>query len=184
MALITRSLRKWSRSRLLSTVFAAFSIGLSWATLADAGTVSALHRYGLAGVEVRASSSEGTFVGGAAESRLSGMVWKAVVRHTPLTRKADSPALITGGSVTLHVPTQNPAFEESRSFNDGTITYAADRSSGASCGAQVFRVNATLDATNAGEESGALQVFLTHHRRLVFGRCLTYAATVRGSLRL
>ena len=76
MKLITPSLTKWSRSRVLCTVLVALSIGLSWATLAVAGSVSALQRYGLAGVEVRASSSEGTFVGAAAESRLSGMVWR------------------------------------------------------------------------------------------------------------
>jgi hypothetical protein len=112
------------------------------------------------------------------------MLWKAVVRHTPLTRTTHSPALITGGGVTLQLWSREGLSQKSRIVSGGTITYAVERSSGSACGEQVFRVSATLATTNVDADRGLLEAYLTHHRRSVFGRCITYAATVRGSLRL
>ena len=99
-------------------------------------------------------------------------------------RTVDSPALIVGGGVQLQLWSQARLSQTSRIFSGGTITYAADRSSGSACGQQVFHVRATLATANAADDSGLLEAYLTHHRRSVLGRCITYAATVRGSLKL
>ena len=175
--------RSQRRPRLLLTVLAAFAIGPA-PTPAIAGPEPSLHDYPLAGLEIRATSVLGTFVGGAGDSSPGGMLWKAVVRHTPLTRTAASPALIIGGGVQLQLWSQEGLSQTSRIFSGGTITYAADRSSGSACGQQVFHVSATLATTNASDDSGLLEAYLTHHRRSVFGHCITYAATVRGSLKI
>lgn len=175
--------RSQRRPRLLVTVLAAFAIGPA-PTPAIAGPEPSLHDYPLAGLEIRATSVLGTFVGGAGDSSPGGMLWKAVVRHTPLTRTVDSPALIVGGGVQLQLWSQAGLSQTSRIFSGGTITYAADRASGSVCGQQVFHVRATLATANDADDSGLLEAYLTHHRRSVLGRCITYAATVRGSLKL
>jgi hypothetical protein len=36
----------------------------------------------------------------------------------------------------------------------------------------------------AGSGSGAFNVTLTHYRRSIFGRCVSYSASVRGTLSL
>ena len=168
--------------RLLLTVLAALVIG-PMASSATAGAQSSLDRYALAGVETRATNDVGTFVGGAGDSTPSSMLWKAVVRHTQLTR-AGNPAVITGGGVTLQVWSQKRLSKESHIFSGGTISYVPDRSSGSGCGQQVFRVTATLATSSEADDSGLLDAYLTHYRRSVFGRCITYAATVHGSLTL
>lgn len=173
--------------RVLPTGLIALALGVFAGTPALASGESSSHVYMLAGAETRATSVVGTFVGGAMGSQPGGMLWKAVVQHTPLTRKAESPALITGGGETLKVWSGERFSEATRSFTGGTIAYAGDRSSSSACGQQVFRVNATLAGTKADEvagDGGLLHVYLTHHRKSIFGRCITYAASVRGSLRL
>lgn len=165
------------------TALAVLVLGIPPASPAVAASPSPLHRYLLAGVEARATNTVGTFVGGAADPQLEGMLWKAVVRHVPLSRTG-TPALITGGSVTLHVASPTRFWTQSRSFTAGTIAYAPDLSSPSACGRQVLRVNATLAPTTEADDSGSLDVYLIHHRRSLFGHCITYAATVRGSLNL
>ena len=86
--------------------------------------------------------------------------------------------------VQLQLWSQAGLSQTSRIFSGGTITYAADRASGSVCGQQVFHVRATLATANDADDSGLLEAYLTHHRRSVLGRCITYAATVRGSLKL
>jgi hypothetical protein len=168
----------------LLIALAGLAVAASAVTPAVAASTSSPHLYTVAGVETRATGVLGTFVGGAVNPRTGGMLWKAVVQHTPLTRKADSPALITGGGVTLRVWSGERFSETTRSFTGGTIAYAGDRSSRSSCGQQVFRVDAALAGTRAAGDAGLLQVYLTHHRKSIFGRCVTYAASVSGSLRL
>jgi hypothetical protein len=171
------------RLRLPLAALAVLAVGLPPASPAVVASPSPLHHYLLAGVEARATSTVGTFVGGAADPQLDGMLWKAVVRHAPLSRTG-TPSPITGGSVTLHVASATGFSTQSRSFTAGTIAYAADLSSRSACGRQAFRVNATLAPTSEADGSGSLDVYLTHHRRSLFGQCITYAATVRGSLDL
>jgi hypothetical protein len=125
--------QRWVRAGLV-----VLSIGLMSSTSATTAPVVSSHRYGVAGVEMRASSVEGIFVGGAAEAQFGGLLWKAVVRHTPLTRTIERPALITGGRVTLQVFSGKALSTESHSFSGGTIAYAAGRSTGSACGEQVF----------------------------------------------
>ena len=94
------------------------------------------------------------------------------------------PRFDPGGGVTLQVWSQKRLSKESHIFSGGTISYVPDRSSGSGCGQQVFRVTATLATSSEADDSGLLDAYLTHYRRSVFGRCITYAATVHGSLTL
>jgi hypothetical protein len=74
----------------------------------------------------------------------------------------------------------------SGAFTGGTVVYLKERSSVSACGTQVFQVSGTLAELkrDALSGNGTLQVYLTHQRRMIWGRCVIYAATVKGSLRL
>ena len=58
---------------------------------------------------------------------------------------------------------------------------------GASCTNQTFAVHGILGKVgwwSAGSGSGRFDVTLTHYRRSIFGRCVSYSASVRGTLSL
>jgi hypothetical protein len=143
-------------------------------------------RYALAGAETHATGGSGEFVGGALRARDDPMFWKAVVRHRSLSRDPARAAQITGGTLTLRFGSDGGVASTRGTFTGGTVTYDAARSAASACGRQVFQVDATVanlrrDGLSA---TGTLEVYLTHHRRTIFGRCITYAATVNGSLSL
>ena len=58
---------------------------------------------------------------------------------------------------------------------------------GANCTNQTFAVHGILGNVGwwaSGSGSGTFRTTLTHYRRSVFGRCVTYGASVRGTLSL
>ena len=137
----------------------------------------------LTGVEVAASSSEGTFVG-TATGQLPG-AWQAVVDHGPLPKTVGGTAAITSGSFAVAtVLAGHPAVVEGTLDQNGTgITML---SAGARCRKQRFSIVDGLSGVGAGGGSGTgtVSAVLTHYRTGIFGHCVTYAASVSGSISL
>lgn len=134
----------------------------------------------LSGYEYWASSSEGKFAGTASGS-LPGS-WNADVQHTALCLSCEPTATITGGSFSLStVIDYLPTLVTGR-FTGGTVQVI---NSGTNCTNQTFVVNGVLSNVGAwwsGSGSGAFAVTLTHYRHYVFGSCVTYGASVAGTL--
>ncbi len=144
-----------------------------------------------------ATSTRGTFDGivSAAGGRTLGY-WTATVEHGPLCPRAGAAAAILGGTVTVSVvdgaqtrltlaTTEGSGRWDCR--GDATASFGVRTvATGAGCTDQRYRVQDRLGAGGApgGPEVGFLSVTLTHLRVGLLGRCLTYGATVVGTLRL
>jgi hypothetical protein len=129
--------------------------------------------YDVRGAEVYATSTRGVFTGVAwAADDYAG--WYAIVDHTAFD--AARTATITGGTFAL----SGYQREVSGTFNPGGTVLLRSADSG--CGREVFDVDGTL--TLAGGGTGVFDATLVHYRRSVFGRCITYGATVSGTVAL
>jgi len=158
----------------------AIATGVAAAALAfaGAGSTAASSSYDVRGIEVAATSTEGTFVGAGSGSTGDALFWKAVVDHTPLSPDAT----ITGGSLTARSAGARGLGALHGTFTGGTVTYDAARSSRASCGTQVYEVVGRLSISRgAATGTGTFHAYLTHHRLSLLGRCITYGATVSRS---
>jgi hypothetical protein len=147
------------------------------AASATAATSAATYSDVLNGVEIAATSTQGTFVG-TASGALPGQ-WAATVNHTPLSPNAT----ITGGSFTVATTLNGLPTLVTGSFSGGTVTFAA----GSGCTNQQFTIDGTLDHVGtwySGAGSGSFLGTLTHYRTSIFGRCITYSASVTGSVTL
>ena len=139
--------------------------------------------YFIEGVEIAATSREGTFVGtGTGDPGGDEAVWQAVVDHEKLSSRCESSAsgcVITGGTFSL-VNQDVEAIDGT--FSSGSIKLDSEAPG---CGIQVFSVFGTLtDMTTAGATggTGSFSVTLTHFRALYLGRCTTFFAKVSGNV--
>jgi len=154
------------------------------ALLVAAPTAIAAQSYSdtVSGYEYAFTSTDGKFAGSASGS-LPG-AWNADVQHTPLCLSCTPTATITGGSFSLATRHNGVPALVSGDFVGGTVQVT---NPGASCTNQTFRVNGILGNVgrwSAGSGSGTFNVTLTHYRHSIFGRCVSYAASVRGTLTL
>ena len=151
------------------------------AALAHPAAAATTYGDSLTGVEVAASSSEGTFVG-TATGQLPG-AWQAVVDHGPLPTTVGGTAAITSGSfVVATVLAGHPAVVEGTLDQNGTgITML---SAGAGCRKQRFSIVDGLSGVGGGSGTGTVSAVLTHYRTRIFGHCVTYAASVSGGISL
>ncbi len=127
------------------------------------------------GYEYSATSTEGKFAG-KAYGDLPGY-WNAVIDHTPLAPNAT----ITGG--TFDMVTTSYVYVDG-DFSGGSVVLTNPTKR---CVNQYYAVNATLANVSVGSSSGGTGTFsgtLTHYRTKVFGKCVTYSASVAGSLTL
>jgi hypothetical protein len=136
----------------------------------------------VSGYEYAFTSTDGKFAGSASGS-LPG-AWNADVQHTPLCLSCTPTATITGGSFSLATRHNGAPALVSGDFIGGTVQVT---NPGARCTFQTFAVNGILGHVgwwSAGSGSGTFDVTLTHYRRSIFSRCVTYGASVRGRLSL
>jgi hypothetical protein len=130
--------------------------------------------YAIRGVEIAATSTQGTFVGSATGTAGDHAGWRATVVHQQLSSSCLASATgcaITGGTFEL----ANDQLDLLRgAFTGGGVKllYQAP-----GCGVQLFRVTGTV-LTPLG--LGSFDVVLTHHRVSFFG-CRTVGADVAGS---
>jgi hypothetical protein len=159
-------------------VVAAFLAVLLMTPLSPAAAVPA-HQDTISGDEVYFTSTQGVFAGLAAGD-LPGS-WLADVRHTPLSPSAD----ITGGSFYLWTANEQGPALIAGSFTGGSVV---QQSGFSGCVNQTYSVDGTLgDVGPVGNDmtgSGTFSAVLTHYRALVFGRCVSYRATVVGTVSL
>jgi hypothetical protein len=147
------------------------------ASATAATSAAATYADALKGVEVAATSTQGTFVG-TASGALPGQ-WAATVDHTPLSPDAT----LTGGSFSIATTLNGLPTLVTGSFSGGTVTFAT----GSGCTNQQFTIDGTLDHVGTwytGAGSGTFVGTLTHYRTSIFGRCITYSASVTGSVTL
>jgi hypothetical protein len=164
--------------RLIILLAAVLALLVAQATAAAAQTYNDT----ISGFEYAFTSTEGRFAG-TASGALPGS-WNADVQHTPLCLSCTPTATITGGSFSL-VTTRN-GFPElvSGAFVGGTVQVT---NVGANCSNQTFAVNGILGNVgwwSSGSGTGTFTATLTHFRRSVFGRCITFGASVGGTLSL
>jgi hypothetical protein len=150
--------------------------GALLASLMIGGAAAASTTYNdtIQGAEYSATSTQGRF-GGYAYGALPGL-WNAVVNHTVLSPNAT----ITSGRFTLDGPT-----DASGDFIPGGNVTLQNPSS--LCVNQYYTVDGTLGNVVVGASTGGTGTFhgtLTHLRRIIFGRCITYSATISGTLTL
>jgi hypothetical protein len=132
----------------------------------------------ITGYEYYFTSTDGRFAGHASGS-LPG-AWNADVRHTALCLSCTPTATITGGSFSLATDYTLVTGD----FTGGTVQVI---NRGANCTNQTFDVEGILGHVGrwySGSGTGRFSAILTHYRHSVFGRCVSYAASVRGTLAL
>jgi hypothetical protein len=122
------------------------------------------------GIEYSATATVGKFAG-AATGRSPG-TWQARVVHKPISAAATAP--ITSGSFQLYSHTKITGH-----FVDGAVRRL---NTSTSCADERFDVRGDLALDGGG--TGQFTVLLTHLRTSVGARCVTYAATVGGTLTL
>jgi hypothetical protein len=136
----------------------------------------------ISGYEYYATSTDGKFAGTAAGA-LPG-AWNADVHHTALCLICTPTATITGGSFLLTTVLNRVPTLITGSFTGGTVQVI---NKGANCTNQTFAVDGILGDVGtwySGDGTGSFDVTLTHYRRTIFGSCVTYGASVAGTLTL
>jgi hypothetical protein len=162
---------------------AALALGASLlvAMATPAGASAAVSRsYSIAGVEVWATVTVGTFVGTASGSKGDSATWQAAIEHTPVTIPSGD---ITGGYARLL--TTDLTFVEGQ-FTGGWLRLIDDGPG--SCGDLTHKVRGKLSNVTRSDKprvGGGLFVGrLVHYRVSLLGSCIPYAASATGKIRL
>ena len=133
--------------------------------------------YTASGIELAATSTQGTFAGRATGSGGDTALWKAVVVHQDLSTgclaTSSGCPIDQGGSFSL---VNNQLSSVTGSFTGGAVKLA---SQAPGCGIQVFDVDGQISTTQG---TGTFDVVLTHFRTSLFGSCVTVFATVSGGV--
>ena len=132
----------------------------------------------VSGLEYAATSTQGRFVG-IASGALPG-AWSVTVDHTPL----GTSAAITGGDFHLATRQHGTLAVVTGNLTAGTVRQLSGFTG---CASQRYAVHGVLDDVGSGAArrgTGTLDATLTHYRMKIFGQCVTYSASVRGSLSL
>ena len=132
----------------------------------------------ISGLEYAATSAQGRFVG-IASGALPG-AWSVTVDHTPL----GTSAAITGGDFHLATRRHGTLTAVTGDFTGGTVRQLSGFTG---CVNRRYAVTGVLGGVGsgpAGRGTGTLAATLTHYRTKIFGHCVTYSASVSGSLSL
>jgi hypothetical protein len=168
--------------RLRRTLVVAALAALALCVPAGAAATQAASDDTISGYEYYATSTDGKFAG-SASGALPGD-WNADVRHTPLCVSCTPTATITGGSFLLVTIRNSIPTLVTGKFTGGTVQVT---NPGANCTNQTFAVNGILGDVGpwySGSGSGTFSATLTHYRYRIFGSCITYGASVTGTLTL
>ena len=132
----------------------------------------------ISGLEYAATSAQGRFAG-IASGALPG-AWSVTVDHTPL----GTSAAITGGDFHLATRLDGTLTVVTGDFTTGTVRQLSGFTG---CVTQRYAVHGVLGGLGAGSVrrgTGTFTATLTHYRVKIFGQCVTYSASVSGSLSL
>jgi len=132
----------------------------------------------LRGGEYYATSTEGRF-GGTATGALPGS-WYIDVFHTQLNLNGT----ITGGTFSLGTVMNGQPTTITGNFANGTVT----QTSGSGCGNQTYELVGNLLSVGPQGSShsgtGTFNGVLTHYRYSLYDYCITYGASVTGTVNL
>jgi hypothetical protein len=136
--------------------------------------------YSVAGIEVWATVTVGTFVGTAVGSDGDLATWQASIAHTPETQPV---GYITGGYARLIT---NDLTRVRGNFTSGSLRLVDDGPG--DCGDLTHRVRARLTGVTRSDSpkvgTGWFIGKLIHFRVSIFGRCIPYSATATGTISL
>jgi hypothetical protein len=149
--------------------------------LAAPGVAAASRTYSdsVYGLEYSATSTEGKF-SGTAYGALPG-AWAATVDHTPLSPNAT----VTGGSMSLRTVLNGASTNVDGTVTGGQVVRTNPGATG--CVNQYYAVTLVLGGVGpngARSGTGSFGGTLTHYRRSIFGTCVSYSATISGSMSL
>ena len=128
--------------------------------------------------EYAATSTQGRFVG-IASGALPG-AWSVTVDHTPL----GTSATIIGAGFHLATDLHGTLTAVTGDFTGGRVTQLSGFTG---CVNQRYAVHGVLGDVgfgSVGSGTGTFVTTLTHYRTKIFGHCVTYSASVSGSLSL
>jgi hypothetical protein len=159
-------------------------IGATMLALATPAAAVAAQTYSdtISGQEYYYTSTDGKFAG-TASGALPGD-WNADVQHTKLCLSCTPTATITGGSFSIATTLAGIPTLVTGKFTGGTVQVI---NKGANCTNQTFAVNGILGGVGpwySGQGSGTFTATLTHYRTPILGSCVTYGASVKGSISL
>jgi hypothetical protein len=169
-------------ARSLRLVLTALVAGaaLVFPVAASAAPVST--SFNVTGFEYAFTQTVGSFAGSATGNAGDRGAWNTSVEHDPL---GSVPTYVNGGTFQMATrgTTGRLDFVTGTFVNHGGTITTIDP--GAGCTNQRFLVTGTLadvaTSTTSGG-TGAFSVVLTHFRIPLFGRCLTYSASVAGTV--
>jgi hypothetical protein len=160
--------------RLMLSIVCGTTVALATAGVAAAATT---YSDSVSGFEYSATSTQGKFTGTASGALPGG--WAATVNHTALNPSAT----VTGGDMSLATVLNGTAALVQGAVYGGAVDRLNPYATG--CVNQYYGVRLTLvnvTVNGAGSGTGSFAGTLTHYRRSVLGTCLTYSATISGSL--
>lgn len=160
---------RWVLPVLAATATLAIGPGLASAATTYTDSVT--------GYEYAATSTQGSFAG-TASGDLPGY-WKATVVHTALPD-----ASITGGDFYVATYLNGTATTVTGDFTGGTVKQVSGFTG---CVNQQYAVNGDLGNvgfSSTGTGDGTFTGTLTHYRAKIFGYCVTYSASITGTLTL
>ncbi len=146
---------------------------------ASVANAAATYNDTISGIEYAATPTVGSFVG-LADGDLPG-VFNVQVVHTVL----DQTAAITGGTFVLYTSLADAPTVITGTFGGGTVTQLDKNAH--PCRDQHYAVSGTLTnvgVAGAGTGTGIFSATLTHYRTRTNGECVTFFATIMGSVSL
>lgn len=158
----------------LSRIALAASLSLGMLSMPTMALAATKVTYALSGTEIWATEFTGVFVGVAVAKDDYGP-WQATIDHTLVPTSVGASAEVTGGSFAFDGRLRDLA----GTFDPGgSITLETD----VPCGNQTYRVVGDLTLTGPTAGTADFEAVVTHHRICLWGRPITYAATVEGSV--
>jgi hypothetical protein len=136
----------------------------------------------ISGHEYYYTSTDGRFAGTASGAQPGG--WNANVQHTKLCLSCTPTATITGGSVSLATTLHDIPTLVTGEFTGGTVQVI---NKGANCTSETFAVHGIIGSVGpsySDHGTGTFTATLTHYRTSILGTCVTYGASVKGTLGL
>ena len=170
-------------SRLLRFAAVALAAAATLAVPMSAAAAPTSTSFAVRGFEYAFTPTVGFFAGTATGNAGDRGTWNTYVEHDQLG--SPPPIHVTGGSFWMATRSPSGTFD----WVTGTFVHEGGEITtidpGANCTNQRYLVtgaleNVTTSTTTGG--TGEFSVTLTHYRTLLFGRCVTYSASVVGSV--
>ncbi|HSH21609.1 MAG TPA: hypothetical protein VK992_03200 [Candidatus Caenarcaniphilales bacterium] len=140
---------------------------------------AAFETYSVTGYEVWFTPTVGTFVGTGGGSVGTLSAWQSSIEHSVVISPTGT---ITGGWATLY---RLDGVRISGYFSDGTVQQTYD---GPDCTDESHAVTGSLTSVSRSDSAavgtGVFEATLVHHRAWFFGRCISYSASVTGTISL